>query len=314
MCDAASLSNAAHELLIALTGEDDSLFVKSLDWPITMETAIQRSLSTVNRLLSFSKLTIQFLYTLTTNRASTAKIPLANVDFPLTEMIDHGHSEASYGILNKEETQKLINKCRQEGVTVTSAVCSAVLCAISTIVNHEQAETSVLQLGIAADPRRRYVPPIPNHDLCVHTSTMMVFIKPLRDMPTTCTEIWQLARRVGEHTKKCIDANQIFAFGMIIGKIASKLMDSSSNYNNGPSCFVSSWGILPFREQYGPWKFEGMIPILNMTQTPTPFIISQTVNGILTIMFGATDPVIPLNVLEQCRDCTVKKLYEMIED
>ena len=71
---------------------------------------------------------------------------------------------------------------------------------------------------------------------------------------------------------------------------------------------------MPFREQYGPWKFEGMTPILNMIQVSTPFIIIQTVNGILTTMFGATDPVIPLNVLEKLRDCTIKNLHEMFQD
>lgn len=313
MCDASSLSNAAHELLIALTGEDDNLFAKSLDWPITMETAIQRSLSTGRRILSVSKLTTQFLYTYLTNRAPTIRIPLANVDFALTEMVDHGHSEASYGILNKEETQKLVNKCRQEGVTVTSAVSSAILCAVSTVVNHEQAETGELQFSVAADPRRRYVSPIPNHDLCVHTSIIMPFRKPLRDMPTTSAEMWQCGRRIGEHTKKCIDNNQIFAFGMLLGKLASRFVDTV-NPNIGPSFGISSWGILPFREQYGPWKFEEMTPYLNMIRTFSPFITIQTVNGILTIMFGGTDPIIPLNVLEQLRDCTIKKLYEMIED
>ena len=77
---------------------------------------------------------------------------------------------------------------------------------------------------------------------------------------------------------------------------------------------MSSWGVLPFHEQYGPWKFEGMTPILNMTQSFMPFITIQTVNGILTIMFGGNDPILPLNVLEPLRDCTIKKLHEMTED
>ena len=98
----------------------------------------------------------------------------------------------------------MVNKCRRECVTVTSAVSSAILCACSTVVNHEQSETSVLQLSLAADPRRRYVPPIPNHDLCTHLSTMMSFIKPLRDMPTTCADMWQLARGVGDHIKNVL--------------------------------------------------------------------------------------------------------------
>ncbi|CAF1018013.1 unnamed protein product [Adineta steineri] len=313
MCDALSLSNAAHELLIALTGEDDNLFAKSLDYPITMETAIQGSLSFVNRVLSVSKLVIQTLYTFVINRSPVAKIPLAKVDFLLTEMADHGHSEASYGILNKEETQKLVNKCRQEGVTVTSAVFSAVIYAISTLVNHEQAETSILRFGIVADPRRRYIPPIPNHDLCGHISSIMFFTIPMRDIPTTCAEMWQLARRFGAHTIKCIDANQVLTFGIITGKMYSKSLDSP-NLPDIATCTMSSWGILPFREQYGSWKFEGMTPILNMIQGNMPFITFQTVNGILTIMFGGTDPVIPLNVLEQFSDCTIKKLHEMTED
>jgi len=278
-----------------------------------MEKAIQRSLSIVNRGLSVSKVMIQMLYVMLKNRSRITKIPLADVDFPLIELADHGHSEASYGILNKEETQKLINKCRQEGVTVTSAISSALLYAFSTLVNREHAERSVLQFGIVADPRRRYTPPIPNHDLCIHMSSIMFFILPTRDVPTTCAEMWQLARRLGEHTRRCVAANQILASGIFVGKFYSKLLDSTTVPDFG-TCSMSSWGVLPFREQYGPWKFEGMTPILNMTQSFMPFITIQTVNGILTIMFGGNDPILPLNVLEPLRDCTIKKLHEMTED
>ena len=278
-----------------------------------METAIQRSLSTVNRLLSISKLIIRFLYMYITNRSATAKIPLATVDFPIMEMGNYSHSQASYGTLSKEETLKLINKCRREGVTVTSVVSSSILHAFSTVLEHEQNGRNVLQLGIAADPRRRYSPPIPNCEFSLHTSTMMPFVIPMRNIPTRCAEMWQLARSIRDHTQKCIDANQIFGIGILIGKMASRAFDSL-NFENSPTCCVSSWGILPFREQYGPWKLEAMTPILNMTHVFVPFIIIQTVNGVLTIVFGGNDPVIPLNVLDQLRDCTIKSLHEICED
>ena len=307
------MSNAAHELLIALAGEDDNLFAQSLDWPITMEKAIQRSLSLVTRILSFSKLMGQMCYTMATNRAPTAKIPLTEVDFTLHEMPEHSHSEACYGILNKEETQKLVNRCRQEGVTVTSAVSSAIIYALSKSAKHERLERSSLQIGIVADPRRRYIPPVSNYDLCDHVSSVMFFTMLMRDMPTTRVDMWNLVRRFGDHTKKCLDANQVLTFGILGGKIFSKMLDIS-NPPDMATCSISSWGILPFREQYGPWKLEGMTPILNMVFIYMPFFTFQTVNGVLTVMFGGNDPVIPLNVLEPLRDCTIQKLHEMIED
>ncbi|CAF1418412.1 unnamed protein product [Adineta ricciae] len=311
--DALSLSNAAHEVLIALADENDNLFSKSLDWPITMEAAVQRSLSKITRILSFSKLMFQMLYTLVANRSPIAKIPLANVDFVLAEMADHCHSEAAYGILNKQETQKLVIKCHQEGVSITSAVSSAIIYAFSLLVDHEQVERSIFRLGVVADSRRRYIPPIPNHDLSTHVSSLMFFEMPLRNVPTTCAETWQLAQRFGEHTVKCINANQVLTFGIMGGQMFSKMLD----YPEPPqltTCSISSWGVLPFHEQYGRWIFEGMTPILNMIQGNMPFITFQTVNGVFTIMFGGPDPVIPLNILEQLRDFTIKKLHEMIED
>ena len=291
VCDGLSLSNVAHELLIALAGDDDNMFVNSLSWPTTMEMAIQRSLSKLSKLVTFGRFIFAALYLRATNTWPIARIPVAIVDFPLADMADYCHTEAAYGMLNKEQTHKLVEKCRREGVTVTSAVSSAILCVVSTLVKSEETQPTVLHFSIGADSRRRCIPPVPNHDLSYHVSGMMSFLTPTRDIPTTSEGVWQLAKAFGHHMKTCIDAGQILALGMIMGTIFQKTL-GPPNFAELPTCGISSWGILPFREEYGPWKLVTMTPFVNMIRGVMPFTTIQTVNGILTIMYVGTDPLI----------------------
>ncbi len=157
------------------------------------------------------------------------------------------------------------------------------------------------------------LPPVPNHDLSYQVSAIMSFTIPTKDIPTVSEGMWQLAGAFGQHTKTSIDANQILALGMIIGKLYQK-MSGPPDLTLLPTCGISSWGILPFREQYSRWKLTGMTPFINMIRGTMPFTTVQTVNGILTIMFAGNDPVIPLSVLDNLRDVTMQKLYQMIAD
>ncbi|CAF2016926.1 unnamed protein product [Rotaria magnacalcarata] len=313
VCDGLSLSTVAHELLVALAGENDDMFNNSLNWPIALEMAIKRSLSVVTKLIIFGRAIVAFMNWRVTNTRNTVRIPLATIDFPLSDMCNYCHTEICYGILNKDETQKLVEKCHCEGVTVTSAVNSAILCTISTLVKSEENHQSTLQMSIAADVRRRCVPPIPNHDLSYQVSCMLPIIIPTANIPTTPRSMWQLAKIFAHYIKTSVDAGQVLAIGMILGKILRKIL-GPLNLAEVPTCGTSSWGILPFSEDYGRWKLVGMIPFLNTVREVMPFIIFQTVNGILTIVCMGANPVIPLNIMKDLRDGIMQKLHQMIED
>ncbi|CAF1564865.1 unnamed protein product [Rotaria magnacalcarata] len=312
VCDGISLSSVANELLIALAGQNDNIFANSLDWPITMEAAIQRSLSIVGRMIALGKFIFTTFYMRLTNTQSIARIPLGNVDFPLTDMCDFCHTESCYAMLNKEETQMLVEKCRSEGVTVTSAVSSAVLCAASTLVKSEEDHPTALRFSIGADTRRRCVPPISNHDLSYHVSGIMPFILSIRDIPTTSKDMWQLATVIGDFIKTSVDAGQILALGLIMGRIFQKTL-GPPDFSVLPTSAISSWGVLPFSEDYGRWKLVEMTPFVNMILGAMPLTILQNVNGILTIMQIGADPLVPKNILESFCDGTMQKLHQMIE-
>ena len=311
--DGLSLSNMAHELLVALSDENEELFKNSLDWPITMETAVRNSLTMLGRIMALTRFIFSAVYLRSTNRLPTARVPLAPIEFPLTDLINHSHTEASYLLLTKEDTQALLSKCRQQNVTVTSAVSAAILCVLSTFVKSEGNQPTLLNFSIGADSRRRCTPPIPNHDLRYHVSGLMSFTIPTNDIPTTTENTWQLARNVGNHMKSCIDAGQILALGLIMGKLYQKTL-GEPNFNELPTCGVSSWGILPFKEEYGRWKCLGMTPFVNMIHGVMPFSTIQTVNGILTVMYVVTEPVISKTVLEGLHESTMNKLQQMIHD
>ncbi|CAF3728959.1 unnamed protein product [Rotaria sordida] len=279
--DGLSLSTVAHELLMILGGDSGNIPTESLNWPMTMEDAIRESLSMLSR-------------------------------WYLLNMVNHCHTEVSYGILNKDDTQKLIEQCHREGVTVTSAVSSAIICTASTLVCSNDDQETVIKFNIGADTRRRCVPPVPNHDLSYHVSAILPFLLPTRQTPKTTVDMWQLAKTIGSHIQTSIDAGQVLACGNIVGKLYEKVL-GPPNVAQSPTCGVSSWGILPFHEQYGKWKLMAMTPFVNMIQAPLPFITIQTVNGVLTIMCVGPDPVIPRNSIENFRNGIMNNLRQMIE-
>lgn len=313
ICDGLSLSTLAHELLIALGDDDKSVFENRLPWPLTMEAAIKRSGSMWSRLVAFSKLMIAILRWRTTKSKPITRINLAHVDFPLNDMYKYCHTEVYCGMMSKQETQKLLEKCHRSAVTVTSAVTSAILCAVSTLEELADDRNTEIVFAIAADTRRRCAPPVPNHDLSYQVSGIMGFTIPMSDIPKTAEDMWQVANNVGHHVKASIDAGQVLALGMMMGKIYQKNR-GPVNLAETPTCGISNWGTLPFRERYGRWELESMTPMGNMIRAPMPFVLMHTVNGVLTIGWVGSVPVIPLNTLETLCNSTMCKLRQMIED
>lgn len=304
-----SLSTVAHELLIALMDNKNSLFENSLNWPRTIENSVQTSLSTWSAWITLGRLILTSLVWRISTGRFVARIPFDNVAFPPDDMVKHCHTEIFYGLLNKDETAKLVGMCRQENVTVTSAVSSANICAAATLVNDR---TANLVYFIAADVRRRCQPPVPNHELSFHVAGIMAFSMPINPTPTTSNEMWQLAKTIGHHIQTSIDAGQILALAKIMGRVHEQNLNTI-NFAQAPTCGISNWGILPFQEQYGPWKLINMVPLGNMIRSPMPMLLVQTVNGTLTMsLFGAV-PLLSSNVLENLRDLTMQYLRQMID-
>ncbi len=305
-----SLSTVAHELLLALADNDNSMFSNSLEWPKTIEAAIDGSLSKWSTFVGFCKVMFAVLYWRATSGRFIARIPLPSIQFPPNDMAKHCHTEASYGSLNKEETQKLVEKCHREGVTVTSAISSAIVSVAATLVSDQRTQ---LTLAVAADSRRRCIPPIPNHDLSYQVSGVMAFSISSQDTPTTSNGMWQLAKKFGHYVITSIEAGQILIIGKFIGKLYEKNLESV-NLAAAPTCGISNWGLLPFDEHYGKWKLVGMTPLSNMIRLPMPMALAQTVNGVLTISFFGAVPFIYSNTLENLRNGTMHNLQQMIED
>ena len=310
ICDGVSLSTVAHELLIALSDNNNSLFNKSLDWPKTMEDAVQGSQSKWNAFIATTKFILQALVWRATSGRFIARISAENIDFPLDDMAKHCHTESFYGSLDKNETAKLIEKCHREGVTMTSAISSANLCATATL---KGSSTAKLTCIFAADTRRRCLPPVPNHDLSYQVSGILAFAVSANEIPTTSTGVWQLAKMVRDHLRSSIDAGQILTAGKFFGKAFEKGL-KSINLAENPTCVCTNWGSLPFVEHYGRWKLREMTPLGNGTRLPSLVLVAHTVNGVLTIGCGGAVPFLSSSTLEKVRDGTMQNLRQMIAD
>jgi hypothetical protein len=295
---------------MALGDDDKSLFGHSLNWPITMEAAVKGSLSAWQSIVSFGKFISTAVYWATTGARNIARIPFTNVDFPLNDIDKYSHTEAFYGSLNKEETRKLLEKCHHEGVTMTSIISSAILCVASTLVSDQAAQ---LTYAIAADTRRRCIPPVPNYDLSNQVSGVLSFTMPASGVPITPQGMWQLAKKFGHYMNMSIEARQILAIGMVMGKLYQKSI-GSLYLTHLPTCGISNWGLLPFRERYGKWELTAMTPFGNMIRLAMPVALVQTVNGVLTIGHFGSAPLISPSTLEKLRDGTMHNLRRTIQD
>lgn len=313
ICDAQSLSNAAHELLQILSDETGHACEQPLPWGRSMEDAIRNSLPAANRALMLSRFLLSTIFKVVANRSPVARVPLGEVDFDINEMDNYCHTETVYGVLNKENTTKLLAKCRQQEVTVTSAVISAILSATATLVPVKDDRDAVMNVSLSADTRRRCIPPVPNHDLSYYASGIGPFGLPTSRAPKTPEGLWQLAQTYGQHTNACVNAGQILACGMITAK-AYEMMLRPINLAYQPTYSISSWGLLPFVEQYGPWRLTAMIPCINMLRWALPFTTIQTVNGVLTLMFAGACPLVPVSVLTTLRDRCMDTLQQMIDN
>ncbi|CAF0982264.1 unnamed protein product [Adineta ricciae] len=313
ICDGLSLSTVAHELLLSLSEDNTNMFETSLNWPITMEAAVRRTFTKWNRVRKYGKFIPTALYWRATSCRRTVRIPLTPAHDSTSEMAKNCQTEAFYGRLNKEATNNLLEKCRSEGVTMTSAIGSAVLCAISKLVNTKKEHVDELVLALTADTRQRCNPQIPNHDLSFHASATMAFTMPKREIPTTSEGMWKLAMTFGTHLKNSLDAGHIHVLAMMLGRLYQKNIHQP-NYAEVPTCIISNWGRLPFQEQYGQWQLIDTTPFLNLILTVMPYIFVQTVNGNLTIGIMGSVPTMSSNVLEDLCNGTIRNLFLMIEE
>ncbi|CAF4709168.1 unnamed protein product, partial [Rotaria sp. Silwood2] len=149
---------------------------------------------------------------------------------------------------------------------MTSAVTSAVLSATASLVPVKDGQDTIMIITLSADTRRRCAPPVPNHDLSYHASGIGSFGLPVSAAPTTPEGSWQLAQTYGQHTNACVDAGQVLGCGMMTAK-AYEMLQGPINMAYMPTYGTSSWGVLPFVEQYGPWQLTAMTPFMNLLRS-----------------------------------------------
>ena len=117
------------------------------------DDAIKSSRSAINRAFILSRFLFSAIYTHITNRLPVARVVFGEVDFKINEMEKYCHTEAVYGVLNKEMTAKLLMRCRREGVTITSAVISAILSTTASLVSIRDGQDSTMIVSLSADTR-----------------------------------------------------------------------------------------------------------------------------------------------------------------
>lgn len=122
--------------------------------------------------------------------------------------------------LNEKETSDLVEKCRQHGVTVNSALNTAFIAARRSIRGPFKGGRQNILLPV--NTRKRYRKPVGEHfGLYVAGFQFKLSYNPKEDF-------WENSKIFGEKVKKKLDINKVFKFAAITGLIDKSLVDARS--------------------------------------------------------------------------------------
>ena len=122
--------------------------------------------------------------------------------------------------LNEKETSDLVEKCRQNRVTVNSALNTAFLAARRSIRGPFKGGRQNIMLPV--NTRKRYRKPVGEHfGLYVAGFQFKLSYNPEKDF-------WENAKTFGEKVREKLDINKVFKFAAITGLIDKSLVDARS--------------------------------------------------------------------------------------
>lgn len=192
--------------------------------------------------------------------------------------------------LSEEETESLVNKCREESTTVHGAVCAAVLHAAASQMHTYHDGKSVTIGCMSAVNLRQFLTPPLGEEIGFFVSMVITSHRIHTD-----THFWDVARDVKEAVHHAIGSGDAFVFISLLDKLIR---------NTSPDDFmkravklypaallVTNVGRLDIPHQYGSLVLEGLhFTLANKAASEHFNTAVATYNNRLVINFSYTEP------------------------
>ncbi|MEA5567008.1 phthiocerol/phthiodiolone dimycocerosyl transferase family protein [Anabaena sp. UHCC 0399] len=151
--------------------------------------------------------------------------------------------------LNREDTVKLVEICRNKNTTVQCALCAAMLIAVARKISNINKTNICLSCHSYVDLRKRFLPEVNRENLGILTSAITSF-----HTLDSKVSFWNLAQDVKKQLAASLQSEDIFSSVLVSKKIYDFLLLQP---NKAPvSVAVTNIGRVTIPSDYGEFKLE----------------------------------------------------------
>jgi hypothetical protein len=219
--------------------------------------------------------------------------PVLTAGLNAVQLADSGTTLIRYLEIGKDESQALLERCREHGTTLTGALGSAILQATADTIGELAVETRVAEdassaynvsLSCGADTRKLYTPKLASDVLSYHVSGVPTFAIALTPHHSPPEALWKLAQDYRQTITDCLKVEYPLAIAGYIGKIWANSLDAAASVEAKPMTLsLTNWGALALQESYGELRLLNLFPAVNLSHSAFPCVIAQSTAGSLTI-------------------------------
>lgn len=213
-----------------------------------------------------------------------------------------------------DQTQKLLQFCRENNSTLTSFVSAILSDAFVKVYKNRSSESG--QFGVlnncAVSTRKLYNEPLPAEYMGCHYS----FTAPITVMASGNNDLKEVisnARDYKKKTSQSITSKYPLGFSLFTGFIRSR---TSDNYpaNRDANLFLTNWGSLNLNQHYGEWEVIEVTPLITLTRLASISIIISSFANRLRLTMSAPIPFFNEQDLSDLHDYAKNAIKKILKN
>ncbi len=222
--------------------------------------------------------------------------------------------------LTEAQTAALVSRCRDERVTVNTALTTAFVAAQSQV---EAPRDYLNQIVVSVDFRDRLTRPV-DEAFAFYASA----VRPKLEYEQGAS-FWSVARAFHQQIKRLLTDENIFESQQLSGispslldalvfakhgklddKLANRMVERMGIERVSASLVITNLGRLDFPVDYGPWRLEAMYGPYVYSDTIEKYLGVMTVNGRMHFTLCSGEKIIDSDTVKRVRDAAMGHLSE----
>mmetsp|Transcript_598 Transcript_598/g.771 ORF Transcript_598/g.771 Transcript_598/m.771 type:complete len:328 (+) Transcript_598:498-1481(+) len=301
-CDGLSVVNLFKELMTLTVAceeaakngdkvDEAALVGPPLTWQMPMEIANANSFP--NAAIQWFKV-VKYILTHVAMEPKMVDFPIFDKSITADQIFKRCICNPYHVTIPKETVTRLLRVCKDNGITMGTAVAVSTLYAVRDLVaaTPEASEFSCRDLAVplALDMRRRYSEKMGQEHLGYNISSnkayKLNFAEACKEGPISKEIMLSRAQKMSKHYQ------QMDYAGAVFGTLLGPFFEQPPTFDNMSSVAITNWGRLNFPDSFGDFQVKELFGMPNNPHFIMPTLVSSTLNGQLTLTVVITKPAV----------------------